>query len=146
MILHVVLVGVLSVGSVAFAGGQGPQGAAANTAPAVQVPETPAGTALGEFVSSFNEGGDKRKAWLETRTTLEPEQVSNILQQDAAILAKHGPATVVKIPQSSASSIQAVIRHATSGAHGHLTIEVEAASPYKVTNVQIRPATPEEIK
>lgn len=120
-----------------------PPAAAAST---VKVPDTPAGKALNEFVSTFNEGGDKRKSWLETRTAVTQEQAGGILKQDAAFLSEHGPVTVVKVPQSSATSIQAIIRHAKSGAHGHLTIEVGAESPHKVTNMQLRGATPEEIK
>ncbi len=117
----------------------------AAAASGVKVPDTPAGKALTEFVATFNEGGEKRKEWLQSRTTL-AEQADGILKQDTDFLAQHGPVTVVKVPQSSATSIQAIIRHAKSGAHGHLTIEVAAESPYKVTNMQLRGATPEEIK
>lgn len=122
------------------------QAAPSQAASSAKVPDTPAGKALHEFVASFNEGGEKRKGWLESRTTLTQEQAAGILQQDAAFLAEHGPVTVVKVPQSSATSIQAIIRHAKSGAHGHLTIEVGGESPNKVTNMQLRGATPEEIK
>jgi len=121
-----------------------PQATAAPSS--AKVPDTPAGKALTEFVATFNEGGDKRKNWLESRTNLDKEQAGGILKQDADFLAEHGPVTVVKVPQSSATSIQAILRHAKSGAHGHLTIEVGAESPYKVTNMQLRGARPEEIK
>ena len=145
MMLNLILAGALAVGSATVAT-QATQEAAAGATAAVKVPDTPAGKALSEFVSSFNDGGDKRKAWLQTRTTLDPEQSEGILKQDTDFLAQHGPVTVVKVPQSSATNIQAIIRHAKSGAHGHLTIDVEAASPHKITNMQLRGATPEEIK
>ena len=146
MVLSSVLAATLMVGMVGSVATQAapPQAAAAPSS--AKVPDTPAGKALNEFVASFNEGGDKRKSWLESRTTVGQEQAADILKQDSAFLAEHGPVTVVKVPQSSATSIQAIIRHAKSGAHGHLTIEVGAESPYKVTNMQLRGATPEEIK
>lgn len=114
--------------------------------PAVKPPETPAGQALTEFVNSFNAGGDTRRTWLETRTTLPEEPRANILKADAAISQKNGPMTVVRILEASASKVVAVVRHATSGAHGHLTIDIETAAPFKVVNLGMRAATPEEIK
>lgn len=147
MMLNFILAGALALSGATIQGNQAGQGSApAAAAAAVKLPDTPAGKALSEFVMSFNQGGEKRKAWLESRTTLEQEQAGGILKQDTDFLAEHGPVTVVKVPQSSATSIQAVIRHAKSGAHGHLTIEVGAESPHKVTNMQLRQATPEEIK
>ena len=147
MVLSSVLAATLTiVGMVDSVATQGAPSQATAPASSAKVPDTPAGKALNEFVASFNEGGEKRKAWVESRTTVTQEQAAGILQQDSAFLAEHGPVTVVKVPQSSATSIQAIIRHAKSGAHGHLTIEVGAESPYKVTNMQLRGATPEEIK
>lgn len=112
----------------------------------VTVPDTPAGRALTEFIESFNAGGDKRKAWVEGRTTIPKEGAANILQQDAEFLAEHGAMTVVRVPQASATTIVAIVRHEKTGAHGHLTLDVDAAAPGKVTNMQLRGATPEEIK
>lgn len=145
MMLNLILAGALALGSLTASGHTQGASPGADTQ-AAKVPDTPAGKALNEFVATFNAGGEKRKAWLETRTTVGAEQATGILEQDTNFLAEHGPVTVVKVPQSSATSIQAIIRHAKSGAHGHLTIEVEAATPNKVTNMQLRGATPEEIK
>lgn len=113
---------------------------------AVKVPDTPAGRGLKEFVESFNDGGDKRKAWVESRTTVGKENAADILQLDASLLAEHGKVTVVRVPKASDTSIEAILRHEKSGAHGHLTLEVEAAAPFTITNMQLRPASPEEIK
>lgn len=111
----------------------------------VTVPDTPAGRGLKEFVASFNAGGVERKTWVTTRTTVDADNAADILQQDAAFLEEHGPVTIVRVPTSSATMITAVIRHAKSGAHGHLTLEAAADAPHKITNMQLRPATPEEI-
>ena len=118
----------------------------AASAPAVKVPDTPAGRGLKEFVESFNAGGDKRKAWVESRTTVDKENAANILALDAQLLAEHGKVTVVGVPKASDTNIEAMLRHEKSGAHGHLTLEVEAAAPFKITNMQLRPANPDEIK
>ncbi|HVL67849.1 MAG TPA: hypothetical protein VM364_11350, partial [Vicinamibacterales bacterium] len=104
------------------------------------------GRALNEFVASFNAGGDKRRAWLDERTTLGKEAVADILKQDTAFLEQHGAVTVVRVADSSPTRIVGIIRHDKSGAHGHLTIEVEAAAPHKVSNMQLRGATPDEVK
>lgn len=119
----------------------------AQTAPrAVKAPDTPAGRALAEFVESFNAGGDTRRTWVETRTTVEEEPRANILKMDAALLQEHGPITIARIVDSSEASIVAIVRHAKSGVHGHLTIDVAPAAPHKVVNLAMRAATPEEIK
>ena len=112
----------------------------------VKAPDTPAGRALSEFVESFNAGGDARRKWVETRTTVKEEPRANILKMDAEILEEHGPITIVRIANSSDASVVAIVRHAKSGAHGHLTVTVEPAAPYKVVNLGMRAATPEEIK
>ena len=114
--------------------------------PAVKAPDTPAGRALTEFVESFNAGGDKRRAWVEARTTVKEEPRANILKMDAEVLQEHGPMTIARIVTSSAEKVVAIVRHAKTGAHGHLTLDVEPAAPYKVVNLGIRGATPEEIK
>lgn len=124
---------------------QTPATPAAQTPAAVTLPDTPAGRGLQEFVTSFNAGGDKRKAWLSDRTTLPADATAGILTQDAAFLSQHGPVKVVRVAEAAASRIAAVIRHEKSGAHGYLTIDVEAAAPHKVSNFQLRAATPEEI-
>ncbi len=113
---------------------------------AVAVPDTAAGKALSEFVESFNAGGDKRRAWVEERTTIGKDGAAGILQQDAEFLKQHGAMTIVRVPSSSAGTITAIVRHAKTGAHGHLTLNVETSAPYKITNMQLRGATPEEIK
>jgi hypothetical protein len=114
--------------------------------PAVTLPETPAGRALGEFVDSFNAGGKTRQTWLETRTTVEDEPRANMLELDAQLLQKYGPLKVVRIVNSSQQLVAAVIRHGTSDLHGYLTISVEPAAPHKVVDLGLRAATPEEIK
>ena len=111
----------------------------------VTTPDTPAGRGLKEFVDSFNAGGDARKTWVTTRTTVPAEAAANILEQDAAILEQHGGFTIVRLPSATATSITAIMRHAKSGAHAHLLLEASADAPFKVTNLQLRPATPEEI-
>ena len=113
---------------------------------AVKPPDTPAGRALTEFVTSFNTGGKTRQTWLETRTTVEDEMRANLLEIDAQLLAKYGPMAVLRIISSSEESVTAVVRHGTSDRHAHLTLAVEPSAPHKVVNVGMRPATPEEIK
>ena len=115
-------------------------------APSVKPPDTPAGRALTEFVDSFNAGGQKRQTWLETRTTIEDEPRANLLEIDAQLLQKYGPLTVVHVVNSSPELVAAVVRHGTSDRHGYLTIAVEPTAPYKVVNLGMRAATPEEIK
>ena len=115
-------------------------------APAVTTPDTPAGRGLKEFVASFNAGGAERKTWVTTRTTVPPDAAADILEQDAAILAEHGGFTIVRIPAgATATSIAAILKHEKSGVHAHLTVEASADAPFKVTNLQLRPATPDEI-
>ncbi len=116
------------------------------TAPAVKAPDTPAGRALTEFVESFNAGGDTRRTWVETRTTVKEEPRANILKMDGELLQEHGPMALARIVNSSEARIVAVVRHARTGAHGHLTIDVEPAAPHKVVNLGMRGATPEEVK
>jgi hypothetical protein len=111
----------------------------------VTTPDTPAGRGLKEFVASFNAGGDERKTWVTTRTTVPADVADNILQQDAAILEQHGAFAIVRLPTATPTSITAIMRHAKSGAHAHFALEASADAPYKVTNMQLRPATPEEI-
>lgn len=115
-------------------------------AAAAKVPDTPAGKALTEFVASFNAGGDKRRAWVEERTTIGEEGATGILQQDAQFLTEYGVMTIVRVVSSSAGNIVAIVRHAKNDAHGHLTLDVDTAAPNKITNMQLRGATPEEIK
>ena len=122
----------------------GSQAPAATPAP-IALPDTPAGRALGEFVASFNAGGDKRRAFLEERTTLEKEQAAGILGQDTEILGEHGAVQVVRVPTQSATGLTAILRHEKSGAHGHLTLAIEAKAPHRVSNMQLRAATPEEV-
>ena len=114
-------------------------------APTVKAPDTPAGRALTEFVESFNAGGDKRRTWLETRTTVAAEPRANILKMDAELLQEYGPIAIARIVKSSPESVVAIVRHDKSGAHGHLTVNVEPAAPHKVVNLIMRGATPEEI-
>ena len=111
----------------------------------VTVPDTPAGRGLKEFVATFNAGGAERKTWVTTRTTVPADAAADILEQDAAILAEHGAFTIVRLPSATATTVTAILRHATSGAHAHLLLEASADAPYKITNLQLRPATPEEI-
>ena len=146
MMLHTLLAAVVAFAPavVPRIGQNAPKPAA--EAAAVKLPDTPAGRALGEFVASFNAGGDARKTWLESRTTMNPGQIGQILQQDSDFLAEYGPVTVVKVPEASDSKIVAILRHAKSGNHGHLTITVQAEAPHKVSNMQLRGAAPEEIK
>lgn len=115
-------------------------------APAAKVPATPAGQALTGFVESFNAGGETRRKWVETRTTLQEGPRANVLKTDAQFLTQHGPITVVRIAKASPASIAAVVRHAKTGVHGFLTVDVEPAAPHKVVNLNMRAATPEEIK
>ena len=115
-------------------------------APTVKAPDTPAGRALTEFVDSFNSGGKTRQTWLETRTTVQEGPRANILKMDAQLLQEYGPMTVVRIVSSSPEKVVAIVRHDKSDAHGHLTINVEPAAPHMVVNLQMRGATPEEIK
>ena len=114
--------------------------------PAVKAPDTPAGRALTEFVNSFNAGGDTRRTWVETRTTVKEQPRANILKMDAEVLQEHGPMTVARLLSSSEAKVVVIVRHAKTGAHGHLTIDVEPAAPHKVVNMGMRGATPEEIK
>ena len=119
--------------------------APAAPAPAT-VPDTPAGRGLTEFVASFNAGGTERRTWVTTRTTVPTEAANNILEQDAAILEKYGAMTIVRVlPAATATSISAILRHATSGAHAVLLLEASADAPHKITNLRLRPATPDEI-
>jgi hypothetical protein len=115
-------------------------------APAVKAPDTPAGRALTEFVESFNAGGDTRRTWVETRTTVAEQPRASILKMDGELLQEHGPMAVARIVNSSEAKVVAIVRHARTGAHGHLTIDVEPAAPHKVVNLGMRGATPEEIK
>ena len=115
-------------------------------AAAVSVPDTAAGQALNEFVASFNAGGDKRRAWLEERTTGDAEQREMVLKQSIAVLEQQGPMKLVRVAESSPTQIVGIIHHAKTSAHRHLTITVEAAAPHKVTNMRMRPATPDEVK
>ena len=112
---------------------------------AAVIPDTPAGTGLKEFVASFNEGGDKRRAWLNERTTA-GASATDILQQDAQFLQEHGTMTIVRVVSATPVQIVAILKHAKTGAHGHLTLDIDTAAPYKITNMQLRGATPEEIK
>ena len=115
---------------------------------AVTVPDTAAGRGLQGFIASFNEGGDKRQAWLKDQTTMGAEGAANIFQQDVEVLEQHGPMSIVRLPAASQTptTIVAIVRHAKSGVHGHLTIEVEADAPHKVSNMGLRGATPEEVE
>ena len=115
---------------------------------AVSVPDTPAGRGLQGFIASFNEGGAKRETWLKDTTTMGAGEQANILQQDVQVLEEHGAMTIVRLPAASntPTSIAAIVRHAKSGVHGHLTIEVNAEAPHKVSNMMLRGATPEEVE
>lgn len=123
-----------------------PAPAAVPATAAVVVPDTPAGRALKEFVASFNAGGDKRRAWVEERTTAGKDGAAEVLQQDKQFLEEHGAMTIVRVVSASTTNIVAILKHAKSGAHGHLTLDIDADAPNKITNMQLRGATPEEIK
>ena len=111
----------------------------------VTVPDTPAGRGLKEFVASFNAGGAERHTWVTTRTTVNAENAAEILRQDAEILEEHGAFTIVRLPSATATTITAILKHAKSGVHAHLTIEASAEAPFKVVDMQLRGATPEEV-
>lgn len=111
----------------------------------VALPDTPAGRGLKEFITSFNAGGAERRTWVTTRTTVPADAAENILEMDANVLEEHGAMTVVRLPTSSATAVTAIVRHAKSGVHAHLLLEASADAPFKITNLQLRPATPEEI-
>ena len=111
-------------------------------APAVKAPDTPAGRALAEFVESFNAGGERRRTWVETRTAVKEQPRANILKIDAELLREHGPMTVARIVNSSQAQVVAIVRHARTRAHSHLTINVEPAAPHKVVNLGLRGGTP----
>ena len=115
---------------------------------AVTVPDTAPGRALQGFIASFNAGGEERAAWLKNNSTMGEEGLANIAQQDAQVLEQHGPMTIVRLPQRAPNPIEisAIVRHAKSGFHGYLTIEVEAEAPNRVSNVGLRGATPEEVE
>ena len=110
------------------------------------VPDTKAGKALTDFIESFNAGGDKRKAFIEERTTIARETHANILAQDAKFLQTNGAMTLVRVPSSSGDTITAILRFATGGMHVHLTLGLDTAAPDKIATMRLRPATPEEIK
>lgn len=114
-------------------------------APLVTVPDTPAGRGLNEFVASFNAGGAERKTWVTTRTSASAEDAASILEQDAAILEAHGAFTIVRIASSTPATITAIMKHAKSGVHAHIQLDAATDAPFKVTNMQLRQATPEEI-
>ena len=111
----------------------------------VTVPDTPAGRGLNEFIASFNAGGAERRTWVTDRTTVNADAAANILEIDASLLEEHGAMAIVRLPTATATGLTAIVRHAKSGAHAHLTLEASADAPFKITNVQLRPATPEEI-
>ena len=142
---NVILTAVVLFGSTDGGSIQEPAKPAAAAA-AVAIPDTAAGKALKEFVESFNAGGEKRRAWVEGRTTIEKDGADGILKQDAEFLKEHGAMTIVRVPSSTAGTITAIVRHEKTGAHGHLTLDVDTSAPNKVTNMQLRGATPEEIK
>ena len=119
---------------------------AQGAAPAVKAPDTPAGRALTEFVDTFNAGGKTRQTWLETRTTVQEGPRANILKMDAQLLQEYGPITVARIVSSAPEKVVAIVRHGKSDLHGYLTIDVEPAAPHKVIDLNMRAATPEEIK
>ena len=110
------------------------------------VPDTKAGKALTDFIASFNAGGDKRKAFIEERTTIPKETHANILAQDAKFLQTNGAMTLVRVPSSSGDNITAILRFATGGLHVHLTLGLDPAAPDKIATMRLRPATPEEVK
>ena len=110
------------------------------------VPDTKAGKALTDFIESFNAGGDKRKAFVEERTTIPKETHANILAQDAKFLQTSGAMTLVRVPSSSGDNITAILRFASGGLHVHLTLGLDTAVPDKIATMRLRPATPEEIK
>jgi hypothetical protein len=111
----------------------------------VTVPDTPAGRGLNEFITSFNAGGAERRTWVTGRTTVNADAAANILELDASLLEEHGAMSIVRLPSATATQLTVIVRHAKSGAHAHLTLEASADAPFKVTNLQLRPATPEEI-
>jgi hypothetical protein len=144
MSTNVILAAVCVLASPSMGGDREP--AAQPPAVKLTVPDTPAGQGLNGFLASFNQGGDKRRAWLKDRTTVDDETAGDILQQDAAVLQEHGAMTLVRLPEASATTIVAIVRHEKTGAHGHLTIDVEPKAPHRVSNMRLRGATPEEIK
>jgi hypothetical protein len=111
----------------------------------VTVPDTPAGRGLNEFITSFNAGGAERRTWVTGRTTVSADAAANILEMDAEILETHGAFAIVRLPSAQPTAITAILRHAKSGAHAHLTLEASGDAPFKITNMQLRPATPEEV-
>lgn len=124
----------------------GPVAAAMQESAKPVVPDTKAGKALTDFIESFNAGGDKRKAFIEERTTIPKETHANILGQDAKFLQTNGAMTLVRVPSSSGDNITAILRFATGGLHVHLTLGLDTAAPDKIATMRLRPATPEEIK
>lgn len=97
----------------------------------------PARAALDAWLKSFNEDDRAaRERFLAERSTLPAAQFA---EMDVDIRTQYGRYELVRISGSTASSIEAVLRHPDRTEGARITITVDSAG--KITDVQLQPVT-----
>jgi D-alanyl-D-alanine carboxypeptidase len=101
----------------------------------VEIPKTPAGEQLSLWVAAFNSG---ERAQLENFRShfLKPEE--HKVDGAFAFRQQVGGFDLKKIEESSATKLSVLVQERNSDQYARITIEVEAADPYKVTRIDLR--------
>lgn len=100
-----------------------------------ELPKTPAGRALGAFVTAINTGQVEEMRKFH-RDRGGPEDNGD---RDLGFYQQSGGLEIVKIAASREDEISAVVRFKKNGNQAHFTMSVETAPPHGITGIRIRP-------
>ena len=100
-----------------------------------EFPETPSGKQAKAWLAVFNDGNmDKYKEFVRANFPAREQRA----EQDAGFRAMTGGFDLKKVEESTPTKTVALVQERMSDQMARLTIEVEAAEPYKITSLGLR--------
>jgi D-alanyl-D-alanine carboxypeptidase len=106
----------------------------AQSAP-VDIPKTPAGEQFSAWFAAFNSG---ERAQLETFRSRFAKPEEHKIDGALAFRQQVGGFDLKKVDESSPTKLSVLVQERNSDQFARITIEVEAADPYKVTRIDLR--------
>jgi len=101
----------------------------------VQFPDTPAGRQCAAWLQAFNRGD--RETYRDFLQKNFPSRVER-LDQDVNFRERTGGFELRKVEESTPAKLVALVQERVSDQFGRLTLEVEAAELYRITNLALR--------
>ena len=99
-----------------------------------QAPDTPAGHQFAAWLQAFNGNEDGYRAFLQKNFPSRADR----LDQDWNFRQRTGGFELRKVEDSSASKLTALVQERRSDQFARLTLEVQAAAPYQISQLEIR--------